>query len=300
MTQIERIQALKKEKNAVILAHFYQPMEIQMLADIVGDSLELARKSKNVDAERIIFCGVRFMGESAAIICPDKRVFLPAPKAGCLMADMIKPENIKALRAKHPDSAVVCYINSTAETKAQCDICCTSSNAAKVVKSLKEDEVIFVPDRNLGKYVSEMTPDKKFHFFEGCCPIHNELSVKSVLKCKKRHPNAEILVHPECSPEVCALADFAGSTAQIISYCEQSDKDEFIICTELGVTKRMRKLMPNKHFYIPDTKQLYCEGMKAISLDMLEDCLKNETGEVFVDKDMQERALLPIERMLKI
>ncbi len=300
MTQKERILALKKEKNAVILAHFYQPLEIQLLADIVGDSLELARKSKNVDAEKIIFCGVRFMGESAAIICPDKRVFLPAPDAGCLMADMIKPEDIEALRAKYPNSAVVCYINSTAETKAHCDICCTSSNAVKVVNSLSEDEVIFVPDKNLGSYVASMTPNKKFHFFDGCCPIHHGLSVKSVLNCKEEHPDAAVLVHPECSPEVCALADFAGSTAQILTYCENSENDEFIICTEIGVTERMSHLMPNKTFYIPDRVQLFCNGMKEITLDMLENCLENETGEVFVDKDMQERALLPIERMLKI
>ncbi len=300
MTQTERIIKLKKEKNAVILAHFYQPLEIQLLADIVGDSLELARKSKNVDADKIIFCGVRFMGESAAIICPDKRVFLPAPTAGCLMADMIKPEDIDALREKHPNSAVVCYINSTAETKAHCDICCTSSNAVKVVNSLSEDEIIFVPDKNLGSYVASMTPNKKFHFFDGCCPIHHGLSVESVIKCKAEHPDAKVLVHPECSPEVCALADFAGSTAQIITYCESSDDSEFIICTEFGVTERMQKLMPDKRFFIPDRKQLLCEGMKAISLDMLESCLMNESGEVFVEKDMQERALLPIERMLNI
>ncbi len=300
MTQTERILALKKEKNAVILAHFYQPLEIQLLADIVGDSLELARKSKNVDAEKIVFCGVRFMGESAAIICPDKRVFLPAPNAGCLMADMIKPADIEALRDRYPNSAVVCYINSTAETKAHCDICCTSSNALKVVNSLAEDEIIFVPDKNLGSYVASMTPDKTFHFFDGCCPIHHGLTVESVLKCKEAHPNALVLVHPECSPAVCALADFAGSTAQIITYCENSECDEFIICTEIGVTERMQKLMPDKRFHIPDRKQLFCEGMKAISLDMLESCLANETGEVFVDDDMKERALLPIERMLNI
>ena len=297
----QRITELKKQKNAVILAHYYQPMEIQQLADIVGDSLELARKSKNTDADILVFCGVNFMGESAALLCPDKRVLLPAPHAGCYMADTITPDDIKRLKADNPDSTVVCYINSTAATKAECDICCTSSNALKVVKSVDTESVIFVPDKNLGAYVASLVPEKKFVFFEnGFCKIHDKLSADSVIKEKALHPDALILVHPECNAEVCALADFTGSTAQIITYCENSKNDEFIICTELGVTERMRALMPGKRFYIPDSKQLYCDMMKKISLEMLLECLEKETGEVVIDDSLREAALKPIERMLSI
>lgn len=296
-----KIQRLKKEKNAVVLAHFYQPMEIQELADIVGDSLELARKSKNTDADILVFCGVNFMGESAAILCPDKRVLLPAPEAGCYMADTITPEDVRRLKAENPDSTVVCYINSTAAVKAESDVCCTSSNALKVVKSVDTDNIIFVPDKNLGAYVASMVPEKRFVFHEGgCCKIHDRLSAESVLNEKALHPNADVLVHPECNSDVCALADFLGSTAQIITYCENSDKDEFIICTELGVTERMRALMPAKRFYVPDTKQLYCDMMKKISVEMLCDCLEKETGEVVIDDLLREAALRPIERMLSI
>ncbi len=301
MDIVERIKELKKQKNAVILAHYYQPMEIQEVADIVGDSLELARKSKNTDADILVFCGVSFMGESAALLCPDKRVLLPAPDAGCYMADTITAEDVRKLKAENPGSVVVCYINSNAETKAECDICCTSSNAVKVIESIKADSIIFVPDKNLGAYVASKAPDKRFIFHEGgCCKIHDKLSAESVLKEKALHPDADVLVHPECNGEVCALADFLGSTAQIITYCQNSEKSEFIICTELGVTERMRSLMPNKRFYIPDTKQLYCDMMKKINLPMLLDCLENETGEVFIDEKLRNDALKPIERMLNI
>lgn len=297
----EKIMALKKQKNAVILAHFYQPYEIQQLADIVGDSLELARKSKETNADILVFCGVSFMGESAALLCPDKRVLLPAPKAGCYMADTITPKDVVDLKKAHPGSAVVCYINSTAAVKAECDVCCTSSNAVRVVKSLKEDSVIFVPDKNLGAYIAAQVPEKEFFFYDdGCCRIHDRLSAEKVLECKQAHPKALVLVHPECTKAVCDMADFIGSTAQIIAFCENSDKNEFIICTEQGVTERMAALMPDKTFYIPDAKQLYCDSMKAITKEMLLDTLENETGEVFVDEALRKAALKPIERMLKI
>ncbi len=297
----EKINKLKKEKNAVILAHYYQPYEIQELADIVGDSLELARKSKDTDADILVFCGVSFMGESAALLCPNKRVLLPAPNAGCYMADTITADDVKALKAKHPDSAVVCYINSTAATKAECDICCTSSNALKVVGSLDNDSIIFVPDKNLGAYVAAMVPDKQFYFHPtGCCKIHDKLKADAVIDCKEMHPNALILVHPECNKQVCDMADFVGSTAQIITYCENSTAEEFIICTEQGVTERMAVMMPNKRFYIPDAKQLYCDSMKAITKEMLLNTLENETGEVFVDEELRKAALKPILRMLNI
>ncbi len=298
---VTRIKELKAKKKAVILAHYYQPLEIQLIADIVGDSLELARKCKDTDAEVLVFCGVSFMGESAAIICPDKKVLLPAPKAGCYMADRITPEEVRQLKAAHPESAVVCYINSTAATKAECDICCTSSNAVKVVSSLEENSIIFVPDKNLGAYVAKHLPEKTFHFHDrGCCPIHDGLSVDSILKVKAEHPDAKILVHPECSQSVCGIADFLGSTAQILDYCKNSDDNEFIICTELGITERMAMLMPDKKFYVPDSKQLYCDSMKKINLEMIANTLENMTGEVIIDKNMREAALKPIERMLNV
>lgn len=297
----DRIAKLKKEKKAVILAHYYQPYEIQQLADIVGDSLELARKSKNTSADILVFCGVSFMGESAALLCPEKRVLLPAPCAGCYMADTVTPDDVKALKEKHPDSVVVCYINSTADTKAECDICCTSSNAVKVIESLEENSVIFVPDKNLGAYIAAQVPEKKFYFHEsGFCKIHEGLKVEKVLECKKEHPNALILTHPECNKAVCDISDFIGSTAQIITFCENSDENEFIICTEQGVTERMIAKMPDKKFYIPDKQQLYCDQMKAITKEMILSTLENETGEVFVDESKRQAALKPIERMLNV
>lgn len=301
MDILDRINKLKKEKNAVVLAHYYQPMEIQKVADIVGDSLELARKSKDTDADILVFCGVSFMGESAALLCPDKRVLVPAPDAGCYMADTVTPDDVLALKAANPKATVVCYINSTARVKAVSDVCCTSSNAVKVVKSVEAEEIIFVPDKNLGKYIADQMPEKRFIFHEGgCCKIHDRLRAEKVLAEKAAHPHAGVLVHPECNGEVCAMADFIGSTAQIIDYCKNSEKDEFIICTELGVTERMRALMPSKRFYVPDTEQLYCDMMKKISLQTLLDCLEKETGEVFVDDELRAEALKPIERMLSI
>ena len=298
---IDRIKELKIKNNAIILAHYYQPLEIQLLADIVGDSLELARTSKNTDADVLVFCGVSFMGESAALLCPDKKVLLPAPDAGCDMADTITPKDIVSLKQKHPNSTVVCYINSTAATKAQCDICCTSSNALKVANSIDSDTIIFVPDKNLGAYVAKQVPDKKFIFHPtGRCPIHDELHIEKVAEAKEKHPNAKILVHPECSEDVCDVADYIGSTAQIIDYCNSSDCKEFIICTELGVTERMAAMMPDKTFIVPDKAQLFCKNMKAITPEMVLETLENLSGEVIIDEELREAALKPIERMLAL
>ena len=297
---LSKIEELKKRKNAVILAHYYQPMEIQLAADIVGDSLELARKSRDTKADILVFCGVTFMGESAKLLCPDKKVLLPAPNAGCAMADTVSERDVLDLKAAHPDSAVVCYINSTAATKALCDICCTSANAVRVVKGLKEDSVIFVPDKNLGDYVAEQAPEKRFFIHEGCCYVHDSLSLAAVAEAKARYPRAAVLVHPECKSEVRKAADFIGSTTQIINYCESSPLDEFIICTETGVTERLRYLLPDKRFYVPEGKALFCRAMKLITLEGLLKTLEEESGEVLIDPALREKALLPITRMLEL
>lgn len=297
---LSKAEKLKKEKNAVVLAHFYEPIEIQLAADFVGDSLELARRCKDLECEKIVFCGVSFMAETAKLLCPEKCVFIPAPDAGCLMADMIDENHILRLREEHPHASVVCYINSTARTKAVSDICCTSANAVKVASAVEGDEIIFVPDRNLGRFVAEQVPQKKFFFHPGYCPIHDNLKLEKVLEAKAEHPGAPVLTHPECQPEICALSDFVGSTSQILRFVAESEDREFIICTEDGVIERMRMLHPEKTFFNPDRETLFCEGMKKITPEMLIDTLENGVGEVFLDEGLRERALRPIERMLEI
>lgn len=297
---LHRVEKLKRQKNAVVLAHFYEPVEIQLAADFVGDSLELARRCKALEAERIVFCGVSFMAETAKLLCPEKQVFIPAPDAGCFMADMIDENHILKLREEHPKASVVCYINSTARTKAVCDICCTSANAIKIARSVDGDEIIFVPDRNLGNYVAQRVKEKQFFFHAGCCPIHDNLKLEKVLEAKDKHPNAPVLTHPECRPEICGASDFVGSTSQILNFVADSDNNEFIICTEEGVIDRMRMLYPKKRFFNPDKETLFCPGMKRITTEMLIDTLENGTGEISLDESLRERALLPITRMLEI
>ena len=247
--EVQALLDLKKERNAVILAHLYQWPEVQELADFVGDSLDLSRKAQETKADVIVFCGVWFMAQTAKILNPEKTVLLPRPDAGCPMADMVTPEDVWELKKKHPQAAVVCYVNSSAEVKAASDICCTSSNAVSVVSSLREEEIIFVPDRNLGHYVSQFLPDKRFILFNGFCPTHDRITPEDVEKARSARPGASVLVHPECRPEVVQKADFAGSTAQIIEYAAASDKKEFIIGTESGVLHRLKQLCPNKNFF---------------------------------------------------
>lgn len=294
----DEIKKLKEEKKAIILAHYYQPLEIQLIADFVGDSLELSRKCASSEAEAIVFCGVSFMGESAKLLCPDKRVFVPVRDAGCLMADMISEKDILKLREAHPEATVVCYINSTAATKAASDICCTSANAVRVAESVESREIIFVPDRNLGSYVAAKVKDKEFYFFDGFCPIHNFLALKDVLAAKEAHPNAPVLTHPECRAEVCDVSDFVGSTSQIIAFAENTDFEEYIICTEVGVVERMSMLFKGKRFYVPNRETLFCHNMKKISLNAVLETLKTGEGEIFIDEELRAKALLPITRML--
>ena len=297
--EIQEILKLKKERNAVILAHLYQWPEVQDIADFVGDSLDLSRKAKDTKADVIVFCSVKFMAETAKILSPGKTVLLPAMQAGCPMADMVTPDDVARLRKAHPYAAVVCYVNSSAEIKALSDICCTSSNAVKVVSSLKEEEIIFVPDRNLGHYVSLFLPAKRFILFDGFCPTHNKISPADVEKVRISRPDAPILVHPECIPEVVALANFTGSTAKIIEYAVQSDKQEFIIGTEIGVLHRLQQLCPSKRFYSLHAA-IVCPNMKKTTLAHVHASLENLEFRIELDEQLIRKASVSLERMLSI
>jgi quinolinate synthase len=246
---IERINLLKKEKNAIILAHSYQNIEIDEVADYVGDSLYLSQKAKETDAQIIVFAGVYFMAQTAKIISPEKKVLLPNLNAGCLMADMINYKQMSEFKAKHPNIPTVCYINSTAEVKAQCDICCTSSNAIEIVASLNAPQVLFVPDANLGKYVESQLENVEVITYNGCCPVHDNIKEEDIINARKRHPNAKILIHPECKPTISALGDYIGSTSGIIDYVKNSNHNQFIIVTEKGVADRLKRDYPEKKIY---------------------------------------------------
>ncbi|NLG36400.1 MAG: quinolinate synthase NadA, partial [Clostridiales bacterium] len=248
------IKDLKEKKNAIILAHSYQIPEVQQIADFVGDSFALSRETRDSDADMLVFCGVRFMAESAKILSPDKKVLLPVLDAGCPMADMVTPEDIRRLRAQHPGAAVVCYINSSAAVKAECDICCTSSNAVRVVRSLPQRDIVFVPDRNLGQYVAGQVPEKRIILYAGYCPVHNRTTPGQARAARAAHPEALLLVHPECPREVTQLADYVDSTAGIVEYAKRSDRREFIIGTEIGIFHALTRDNPDKVFHplVPD------------------------------------------------
>ncbi|WP_207669202.1 quinolinate synthase NadA [Natranaerovirga pectinivora] len=298
-TMIERINALKKEKNAMIIAHLYQKAEVQDIADFVGDSFELSKKAKENDAETIVFCGVHFMAESAKILSPHKKVLLPRSDAGCPMADMVSEKEVKLLREKYPDAAIVCYVNSSAEVKALSDICCTSSNAVKVVESLPHKQIVFIPDENLGNYVAKQVKDKEIIPFKGYCITHKLVTREEVIRIKNEFPEAELLVHPECTEEVLGEADFAGSTAQIINYVKHSNKDTFIIGTEEGILHKLHNENPGKTFYLASPK-LICMNMKKTSLEAVLDALENETTEIVLEDEVRERAYLSLNRMLEV
>ncbi|MDF2815254.1 MAG: NadA [Paenibacillus sp.] len=294
----QRIAELKKERNAIILAHYYQRDEVQEVADFRGDSFLLAQKAAQTDAEVIVFCGVHFMGESAKILAPNKTVIIPDERAGCPMADMVNVEGLKALKRQHPNAAVVTYINSSAEIKAETDICCTSANAVKVIQSVDADEIIWVPDKNLGDYVSKFT-DKKMIIWEGYCNTHDMLTVKDVMEMKAKHPNAQFVVHPECRPEVVQLGDFVGSTTAIIKYCKESDCQEFIVGTEDGTGYQLRMDSPNKTFHFA-TKFLVCPNMKVNNLKKIVRCMETMQPQIYVPPQVAEQARLSLERMLQV
>ncbi len=295
---IDEILALKKERQATILAHNYQSPQVQDVADLVGDSLELSRAAARLDSPVIVFCGVDFMAETAAILSPGKRVVLPEKGAYCPMAHMITPEELQALKAQHPDAAVVCYVNSTAEIKAESDVCCTSANGVQVVKSLSEKKVIFIPDRNLAAYVARHT-DKQIIPGNGYCYVHDHLTVEQVRAARAAHPQAELLVHPECRPEVIDQADYVYSTAGMGRHAKSSPAREFIIGTEVGMIYRLKKENPEKEFY-PLSDSAICHNMKKTDLAKLRRALQTLEPRVEVPKEVASRARKAIERMLAV
>ena len=295
----EKIARLKKEKNAVILAHYYVDGEVQAIADFVGDSYYLAEKATTVSEDAILFCGVSFMGESAKILNPEKKVVMAESSADCPMAHMVDVEKIKEVREQYPDVAVVCYVNSTAEIKAHSDVCVTSSNALKIVKKLPNEHIFFIPDENLGRHIAEKLPDKHFIFNDGFCHVHKSIHKEDILKAKEVHPEAMVLAHPECPQTVLKQADYIGSTSGIIKYAQESDNKEFIICTECGVQYKLETTCPDKKFYFTETVPV-CKNMKKVFLEKVLHVLKTGENEVHVTDETRENAKRPLERMLEL
>ena len=296
---LDQIKRLKKEKNAVILAHYYVNDEVQDIADYIGDSYYLSKKATEVSEQVIVFCGVSFMGESAKILNPDKLVLMPDNLANCPMAHMADIDYIEKLRKEYDDLAVVCYINSTAELKVHSDVCVTSSNALKIVKALPNKNIFFIPDENLGRYIASLVPEKNFIFNDGFCHVHKSITKENVLKAKKAKPNALVLVHPECTMDVLELADYIGSTSGIIDYATNSDAKEFIICTEMGVLHQLTLKNPDKKFYSVGIRQ-FCPNMKKVTLEKVRDVLINENNAVAVSDEVRKKAGIPLARMLEL
>ena len=294
----QEILSLKENRHAILLVHNYQLPEIQEIADVTGDSLELSRAAAAMDSEVIVFCGIDFMAETAAILSPEKTVLLPAEDACCPMAQMITADELRLAKERHPDAAVVCYVNTTADVKAASDICCTSSNAVNVVNAVKQDEVIFVPDRNLGLYVQRFTK-KKVLPWEGYCIVHDRITPAQVKAARVLHPEAVLLVHPECRPEVIDLADHVKSTSGIIREVCTSEKREFIIGTEVGILHRLKKECPAKRCY-PLSEGAVCRNMKKTDLVKVRDSLRTLRPRITVPKDVADRARGAIERMLAL
>lgn len=294
----ERVAQLKKEKNAVILAHYYVDDDVQQVADYIGDSYYLSKVATTLSEKVIVFAGVNFMADSAKVLNPDKKVILPDITADCPMAHMVTTAQIKKVREMYDDVAVVCYINSTLELKAESDVCVTSANAIKVVKALPNKNIFFIPDKNLAHFVAERIPEKHFIYNEGYCPVHNFLEVKYVEDMKKKYPNIKVLAHPECPRHVLEKADYIGSTSGIIEYAKNSDDKEFLICTENGVNHKLKLDNPNKMFIFNDLS--ICPDMKKITLQSVIDALEGLKPEVTVSEDLRKLALKPLEKMLEL
>lgn len=300
MEIFEQIKKIKKERNAVILVHNYQLPEVHDIADHVGDSLGLSIEAAKTDADVIVFCGVHFMAETAKILSPQKTVLLPDKDAGCPMADMIDAGSLKELKAKHPGAVALCYVNTSAAVKAECDYCCTSANAEKMVRHIltSHDEIIFVPDKYLATYVSSQV-GRQFILWNGYCPTHANILPEHIFQAKQLHPQAKVLVHPECSPELTALADVVASTEGMCRYAKESAETEFIIGTEIGIIYRMQKENPGKNFY-PASDKAICPTMKRINLEKVLRSLTDLVHEITIPQDIMDKARLSIERMLKI
>jgi len=296
---INEILELKKQRNAVIVAHNYQVDEVQKIADILGDSFALSRYCASSPHETIVFCGVHFMAESAKILSPQKTVLLPEINAGCPMADMVNAEDIRQLRKIYPNAAVVCYINTTAEVKAECEIYCTSSNAVQVIRSLKEKDIIFVPDMNLGNYIARMVPEKNMIIWNGFCITHHRVTSDDVLNARAVHPDALVLVHPECRPDVVDMADFVGSTKQIMDFGAKSEGRKFIIGTEMGVLFRLREDNPDKEFYLL-SQGLICPNMKRTKLISVYNALKEMKHRIEIEDSILIRAKSSLDRMMQV
>jgi len=294
----EEIANLKRERNAIILAHNYQLAEVQDIADFVGDSLELSQIAADSSAQVIVFCGVRFMAEVASILCPDKIVLLPSVDSGCLLADMVTTDLLRQKRKENPNASVVCYINSPAEVKAESDICCTSANAVQVIKSLPGNDILFIPDQCLGHYVSTKV-DKHIVIWPGYCPPHIQIRPEGILRLKRKYPKAEVIVHPECSPEVIALADKVMGTSGIVNYARRDDISELIVGTEIGIIHRLKKENPGKRF-IPASEKAICPDMKLITLEKVFLSLRDLQPQVKVADKIRDKAGVAIDRMLTV
>ena len=298
-TLVGKIKDLKKEKNAVILAHCYQNIEVDEVADFVGDSLYLSQRAKDTDADIIVFAGVTFMAETAKLLSTNKKVLLPRTESGCFMADMINVEQLREFKSQHPDIPAVCYVNSTAAIKAECDVCCTSSNAVNVVKSLNVPEVLFLPDTYLGKWVEKQLGNVKVTTYNGFCPTHLRVRPEDVEESRLEYPNSKILAHPECHQKVCELADFVGSTKEIMEYVSRSSHNEFTIATEKGVFDRLQRDYKDKTFHLlKDT--LVCSNMKWNTLDDIYNSLVREEHEITLDETVSQKAMNCINKMFEI
>lgn len=295
----EKIAKLKQEKDVAILAHYYVDGEVQKIADYVGDSFYLSRVATKLQQKNILFCGVKFMGESAKLLSPGKKVVMADDFADCPMAHMVTVERIAEVREQYDDLAVVCYVNSTAEIKAVSDVCVTSSNALSVVEKIPEKNIFFVPDEHLGRYVAKKLPDKNFIFNDGFCHVHKSITAENVIKAKEVYPDALVLTHPECTEEVIALSDFVGSTSEIIDYATNSDCGKFIICTEMGVFFELQEKNPDKKFYSVGHRQ-FCPNMKKVTLEKVEQALESMSPEVELPEDIIAEARKPLQRMLEL
>ena len=302
----ERIQQLKKQKNAVILAHYYTSDQVQEVADFLGDSLALSVKAKEIDAPVILFAGVNFMAETAKVLCPDKKVLMPVPEAGCSLAESCDAAEFAAFKAGYPGHTVISYVNTSVGVKALTDICCTSTNALKVVQSVPADQpILFGPDRNLGSYIKAQTGRENMVIWNGACTVHEEFSRDKIAKLKEQHPQARTVVHPECKAEIIELADYVGSTAGILDYCGESEAQEFIVVTESGILAQMRKRYPHKSFIPAPAEGSHgacnqCSYMKMITLENILRCLEDESPEVHIDEDTRKAAEQSILNMVAI